>query len=111
MGVILVLQGIDTGIPNVRVGILGTVRRNYAGGGWQPCGFSKAYHWKQGTASGRWDLGNTGGRGGPTDGGDAVDSQVYCSQAGNRYTPTRVNMCKGNRLQVRGSEAKFMVEA
>ena len=37
-----ILQGGDTGIPDVQVGVLGDVRRDDTGGGGYPCWFSKS---------------------------------------------------------------------
>ena len=76
-GVRPVLQGGDTGVPDVWDGVLGAVRRDDLGGGGHPCGVSKADHWESSTASGGWDMRDTGGVGGPMGGGDEVGSQVH----------------------------------
>ena len=60
-GVIPVLQGSDTGCPNVRVVVMGAVRCNYEGGGGQSCGFIMPDGGKAGKATCRLDMEDTVG--------------------------------------------------
>ena len=55
-GVSPVLQGGDTGGPVIQLGVLGSVRRNDAGGGGHLRGVSKSYQREVGTVTFRWDL-------------------------------------------------------
>ena len=50
LGVSIVLQGGGSGSPDVRVRVLGNVRRDDAGDGGIPRGVLKADHWEAGDA-------------------------------------------------------------
>ena len=73
-GVRPVIQGGNTGVFYVWVGVLGSVLHDDEGGIGNSCGVSKKYHQEAGTASDQRELGDYVGGGGPTDGGNAVGS-------------------------------------
>ena len=109
------LQGGDTSCPDVRVRELGSVRRDDTGDGDHMNGVSKADTWEARKSSGRQDLGDTGGIGGPTGGGDAVVGQVNWLLAGDGgavgvLVPNPEDLCKGKRLLEMRLEVKVVVE-
>ena len=114
-GISPVLQGGDTGGPDVQVRVLGYVKRDDEVSGRHPCGVSKADHWESGKVSVQQDLGDTGNKRGPTGAGDEVGGQVHWPPAGNGGAvgvpmPTPVGLFVVKRLQGRWLEAKVIME-
>ena len=103
-GISPVIQGSDTGSPNVQVGVMDDVRRDYKGGGGHPCGVPSSDHGEAVEAADRHRMGDTVSGGSNTGGGDEFGVQVHRMLAGNSGavgspTPTSEGLHMGDWIQ------------